>query len=342
MTPRILFVHNCRTTFVEIDLHLLQGTYATEELCLRRSRVNPAEILRHVQNASLVFGWFASWHTFLPVVFARWLQRPSILVVGGYDTACLPEIGYGHQRVGLMRRVSRATMKSASFLMTNSYYSQREAEQNAGISASRIAVVYHGVPDPGGSLPKGERERLVLTVGNVDMPNLQRKGLEPFVRSASLLRDFRFQVIGSCKKDAAERLSSLAGPNVELTGHLSRETLVRRYRQAGVYVQASRHEGFGMSVAEAMLGGCIPVIARAGALPEVVGETGVYLNGTDPTDLKDGVLEAMHADRRARGACRERVLTAFPLDNRRQGLLDVVAQALSSGPSGKAEGPSPH
>jgi glycosyltransferase involved in cell wall biosynthesis len=328
MTPRILFVHNHRSSFVEIDLQLLRESYPTEELFLRRPYFNPAEIMRRVRHTTLVFGWFASWHTFLPMLFARWLRKPSVLVVGGYDVARIPEIGYGHQRPGVMRLVSRATMKSASVLMTNSFYSQREAAMNAGVPSSRIAVVYHGVPDPFGSISVENRLPLVLTVGNVDMPNLQRKGMEPFVRSASLLGEFQFQVIGAWKDRAADRLRSLAGPNVVLTGWLSDEELVGRYRKASVYVQASQHEGFGMSVAEAMLGGCIPVVTRAGALPEVVGEAGVYIRGKEASDLADGIRRAANAGPEARRACRERILTAFPLENRRTGLRGVVATAM--------------
>jgi glycosyltransferase involved in cell wall biosynthesis len=333
MTPSILFVHNHRTTFVEIDLNLLRELCPTEELFLRRTDLSPIEILRRVRRATLVFGWFASWHTLLPMLFARLLRKPSVLVVGGYDIARIPAIGYGHQRQGVRRIISQATMRSASVLMTNSFYSQREAERNAGVPASHIAVVYHGIPDPFGEIATEDRMPLVLTVGNVDMTNLRRKGLEPFVRSASLLRGLEFQVIGAWKDRAADRLRSLAGPNVALTGWLSREALVGRYRKASVYVQASQHEGFGMSVAEAMLGGCIPVVTRAGALPEVVGETGVYVRGEDVNDLADGVRRAASAGHDLRRACRERILTAFPLEKRRMGLRGVVSQAMDGTPS---------
>ncbi len=328
MSPRILFVHNNRATFVEIDLNLLSESFSTEELFLGRPYLDPSKILRSVRRATLVFGWFASWHTLLPMVFARWLRKRSVLVVGGYDIACMPAIGYGHQRPGLMRIVSRMTMRSAQVLMTNSFYSQREAEQNTGIPASGIAVVYHGVPDPFGAICAEERMPLVLTVGNVDTPNLHRKGLEPFVRSASLLRDLEFEVVGTWKDHAADRLRSLASPNVALTGWLSREALVGRYGQASVYVQASQHEGFGMSVAEAMLGGCIPVVTRAGALPEVVGDTGVYVCAADPKDLADGIRRAAGAGSDARRKCRERILSEFPLENRQKGLRNIIAAAM--------------
>ena len=67
-----------------------------------------------------MFGWFASWHTFLPVLVARLMRKPSVIVIGGFDTARMPEIGYGLQQRGPMRRVSRWVMHHATRLVTNS------------------------------------------------------------------------------------------------------------------------------------------------------------------------------------------------------------------------------
>jgi hypothetical protein len=71
-------------------------------------------------------------------------------------------------------------------------------------------------------------------------------------------------------------LRQAASPNVEFLGFVSDEELFSLYARASVYVQASMHEGFGLSVAEAMSAGCIPVVTRAGSLPEVVGDVGGF------------------------------------------------------------------
>ena len=78
------------------------------------------------------------------------------------------------------------------------------------------------------------------------------------------------------------RLRERAGPNVELTGYASDEDLLAWYRRAAVYVQASRHEGFGLAVAEGMLAGCVPVVLDVTAMPEVVGDAGVLISSQDP------------------------------------------------------------
>ena len=78
-----------------------------------------------------------------------------------------------------------------------------------------------------------------------------------------------------------------------------------------------------MTVAEAMLAGCIPVVTSAGALPEVVGDTGVVVESPDPAAVAAGVNEALGLPEDARSRARERVLDRFPLEVRRRGLLQA-------------------
>ena len=66
----------------------------------------------------------------------------------------------------------------------------------------------------------------------------------------------RFLFVGRWHDDAIEELRAIARDNVTFTGWLSDAELHAVYRRAAVYVQASRHEGFGMAIAEAMLAGC--------------------------------------------------------------------------------------
>ena len=325
---RVLFVHNGETYFIRLDRLCLESGYAVTECAIPSRRLNPLSIWRQVKTHHLVFGWFASWHTFLPLLFARLQNKPSILVIGGYDLADLPEAGYGHQRGGLKKWVSRWIMGLATTLVTNSYFSKGEAIQHAGVDEHKLRVIYHGIPDLFGELPSKSGRDLALTVGNVERVNLVRKGHEPFVRCAAYLPDVEFVLVGKWVDGTIDYLRSIAPDNVTFTGWVDESTWLEHYREASIYVQASAHEGFGMSVAEAMLAGCVPVIARAGALPEVVGDLGIYPASLEPEELANTIQGTIRASQDQRQTVRQRILDEFPLGNRCRALNDLVGELL--------------
>ena len=191
-----------------------------------------------------------------------------------------------------------------------------------------MTLVHHGFPDPFRAEP-ADPERLAITVGNVDAVNLERKGLRSFVLAAAELPDVRFEVVGRDVDGAAAKLRAVAGPNVEVAGFVGQAELEARLRRAAVYVQASQHEGFGVSVAEAMLAGAIPVVTSAGALPEVVGDVGIVVDDAAPATLAAAVRRALDAGPERRRAARERVLREFSVKQRREGLDALITRALS-------------
>jgi glycosyltransferase involved in cell wall biosynthesis len=72
---------------------------------------------------------------------------------------------------------------------------------------------------------------------------------------------------------------------VTFAGQLGDAELVTAMSQSDVLVMASRHEGFGVPVLEAMSIG-LPVVANAaGALPEIVGDGGLLVDASDPYAL---------------------------------------------------------
>jgi glycosyltransferase involved in cell wall biosynthesis len=325
---RILYVHSRKASFVAIDREILAGRFEIEDLYQPGRLPDPAKVVRGVLRADLVFGWFASWHTFFPITLAWLLGKPSVLVIGGFDTASMPDIGYGHQQGGLRRHASRWIFRRATRLITNSSYSLGEIERNTPLDPSRVTVVHHGVPDSLGEEPH-DKERMALTVGAVDRGTLVQKGQLAFVRAAGELPDVPFVLAGRWLDDAVDELRAEAPANVELTGWLSQAELLERYRRAAVYVQASRHEGFGLAVAEAMLAGCVPVVVNATAMPEVVGDAGVLIESQGPAEVADGVRRALALGPDAARSARERILTAFPMTSRSEGILRVVDEALA-------------
>jgi glycosyltransferase involved in cell wall biosynthesis len=302
--PRILFVHNGTETFVRQD-HALLRQFATIENWHQPGRAyDPAKLLRAVRSSDVVFCWFASWHALAPVLLARRLGKPAIVVVGGYDTANVPQAGYGAMRGGLPRIVARLIIRQATHLITNSQAARAEAIRNGGADERKLSVIYH----------------------------ILRKGLLPFVEAAAHLPDVRFVQAGAWRDDGIEQLRAAAGPNVDLRGFVDAAALAALYSSAAVYVQPSLHEGFGLSVAEAMTAGCIPVVSRAGSLPEVVGDAGVVLSDTTPAQIAASIRQALRAPAELRHAARERVLTLFPMARRAAALRTVIEELLVVGP----------
>jgi glycosyltransferase involved in cell wall biosynthesis len=325
--PRLLYVHSRKASFVAIDREILAERYEVEDLYQPGRWPNPLAVVRGVLRSDVVFGWFASWHTFLPITLAWLLRRPSVLIVGGFDTANMPDIGYGYQQGGVRRAASRFIMRRARRLVTNSEYSLGEIERNTPIPPERVKVVHHGVPDPFGAEP-GPKEREALTVGAIDHTTLVQKGQLPFVEAAALMPDVRFTFAGKWLDDSVDQLRARAGDNVRFTGWLSDDDLHATYRRAAVYVQASRHEGFGLAVAEAMLAGCVPVVMNVTAMPEVVGDAGVLIESQEREAVAEGVRRALELGPDASRRARERILTAFPMERRREGILGAVEDAL--------------
>jgi len=326
---RVLFAHNGQERFVLQDLAFLSQTYDVIDWYPSKPKLSLAKLYRRVRESDLIFGYFASWHTFFPVLFSRLTSKPSLLVIGGYDVANMPEIGYGLQRGGRSKWLSRWTMHLATCLVANSCYLQREAEVNAGLPEERVLVVYLGVRDELGTLPRAPRVRMALTVGNVDRVNLRRKGHEPFVRAAALLPNVEFVLVGAWKDSAVDYLRSIATTNVSFPGWVDDTTLFDYYSRAHTYVQVSAHEGFGMSVAEAMLAGCIPVVTRAGALPEVVGPCGVYAPNQEPSVIAEAIQKSLSLSEDMRAKARQRVLDNFAVARRQDSLQQLVSELLS-------------
>ena len=335
---RVLYVHSRRNTFTRIDRDALGERHEVVDYLQEGFKPRPAELWRKVGECDAVVGWFASWHTALALRFARMRKKPSLLIFGGFDTAAMPEIGYGSQRGGVRRRLVRSTANLATRLVTNSESSLREIADNVGLDPGRVQVVYHGIPDRFADVDvTAPRQRMALTVGAVYDVNLLRKGHGPFVEAAAQLPDIEWVLAGAWWDGTGKELEAKAPQNLSVTGFLSDDDLDALFRKAGVYVQASLHEGFGMSLAEAMLAGAVPVVTAAGALPEVVGDTGVVIEAQSAEAVAAGVTEALALGPEAHVAARERIRSEFPYEKRRDGILRELDAALN-GKKGRSDG----
>ena len=130
----------------------------------------------------------------------------------------------------------------------------------------------------------------------------------------------------------AARLQSLVAKlglseSIVVTGKVSEAELATYYRAADLFVSASRHEGFGVPLIEAMAFG-VPIVALAkAAVPETIGDAGLLVDGSEDKNLAGAILKAL-SDNELRAnlisAGHRRYETEFSLPVLRQKLASAV------------------
>jgi len=320
------FVHPKMMSFVKKDYEILSSLHQTFNIeC--NSFLPSVSLFKAVLNCDLVFCWFGKMHAFWAILFARMLNKKSIVVAGGDDVANEPGIGYGLYAKWWKRWCPDYVFNHCDLVLSVSNFNRTETIKNTGTKENKVKCLYHGFgKEP---LPQNPRDIAVITVGRITGETVIKKGLKFFVQSASFLPDIKYYLIGPCNDGSVEELKKIVPPNVTFTGGLYGKDLENWYARAKVYVQASYHESFGCSVAEAMLGGCIPVVSRRAALPEVVGDTGIYIEEQTPEAVAEAIKKALAMPDDYGLNARQRIIDLFPLEKRKEALLKAVDDVMN-------------
>ena len=303
------------SSFIENDYKMLQKHFDIEKVEYR-SLKDILKLFKAIKNADFCYSWFVDIWAFFAVIASKIYWKKSVVVAGGYDVACEPEIAYGQFTRSMIRRFwAKFVLKHADMILPVSDFTKAEVNRRA--VTKQLKRVYNGV-DTEIFKPDSAKFDIVVTVSSGQNQVAKLKGLMTFVEVASILPDYAFYLLG-CNE--ADKLSLRNVPdNLIVLGHQSQEELIRYYQQAGVYCQLSYRESFGMALAEAMSCGCIPVVTNRGALSEVAGNTGVIIPYGDTNATKVAIEKAFTMDG---SAAQERILNSFSLHIRVEALLHI-------------------
>jgi glycosyltransferase involved in cell wall biosynthesis len=173
------------------------------------------------------------------------------------------------------RETERAALAAAERVVVTSEATARIVTADYDVPSQRISVVRPG-NDPVPPAP-GSNDGVVrlLTVGSV----VPVKGYDLLIAAVAMLADmpWRLTIAGDRTRNpatAAQLDADIAayglGDRVAVLGAVAPERIIELYLACDVFVLASRFEGYGMALAEAIAHGLPIVSTMAGAIPDTV------------------------------------------------------------------------
>jgi len=291
--------------------------------------VHIATALSEIRSADLFFVWWWTW-AFFPVMLATLLDRPS-LITGTFNTWLFD------QRPALHRRMLRFVLKHAA---ANVFVSQLEYKQTPRILPVNNPCYSPHIVDTTVYRPGNQvRDDTVLTIAWMHTPNAKRKCIPEVIRAAAMIHNthprVRFIIAGEHASHypfLVQMVEDLdAASYIEFPGVVSRDAKIELMQRCKVYLQPSRYEGFGLAILEAMSCGAAVVTSPAGAVPEVVGNTAILVDGTSPEEIAAAVKNLLEESdiREALGhQARTRAETFFPYERRKRDLLRIISEVF--------------
>jgi glycosyltransferase involved in cell wall biosynthesis len=167
----------------------------------------------------------------------------------------------------------------------------------------------------------------VLQVGRIET----RKNQAAALAAVERLDGVTLAVAGP-ERDAGLAARLRASPRCRVLGRVDQPTLELLYKHAAAVVVPSLHEGFGLPVLEAMARGKVVVAAAGSSMPEVGGDTALYVDDpSDSTEIASTLARAL-GDKSLQAnlgrAAQERAAT-FTWDRCAEGVVAVIRELVA-------------
>lgn len=213
--------------------------------------------------------------------------------------------------------LQKKLLKQVDAIITDSDSSMKDVMQLTGIEPSKVHTVYLSASNTFRKLKKKNRieeikkkfslpKTFALYVGdatwNKNLPRLIqaiKKSNVPFVMVGKTLAQKDFDHTNKWNKDLVivEKETTDKRLFIKL-GFVAEEDLVALYNAALFLIMPSLYEGFGLPVLEAMQSGCPVITTKEGSLPEVGGDSVLYVDYHSIESIVSGIKELQQNNKR--------------------------------------------
>jgi glycosyltransferase involved in cell wall biosynthesis len=185
------------------------------------------------------------------------------------------ETGLDAERAGKMLKAERALSHQARHIITTSPTTSATVESQFGIAAGRISAITPGTAQAPRSTGSGTSTVNILSIGTL----IPRKGHDILLRALAKLfdLDWHLTIAGSAAHDPATASALHAMPQalgiserVTFLGEMTGAPLAQLWQSADLFALATRYEGFGMVITEALRRGLVVAVGNGGAAGALV------------------------------------------------------------------------
>jgi glycosyltransferase involved in cell wall biosynthesis len=207
-------------------------------------------------------------------------------------------------------------VRRADWFVAVSRYTADDLMRRAGVPASRIDVVYHGL-DPAFAAPlNGYPAEPVdppyfLAVGGISPRKNTHRLLQAFTRwraRGGNRAAYTLRITGISLDQEFQQKGAPLPEGVSLLGYVDKDELGRQYAGAAAFLYPSIYEGFGLPIIEAMASGAPVVTSRAASAPEIAGGAAILVDPLAVDSIEAGLEQVTNPDEanRLRALGRER------------------------------------
>lgn len=248
------------------------------------------------------------------------------------------ETGLTPERRAHLHATEAANLALAAHVLVPSPHTARVLVRDYGVAPEHITVAPPGF-DPATGPRRPQEPPLILAVGILH----PRKGHDVLLDALARLRDlpWRAVIVGAAHDPAHaallhERCRALdLDARVRFAGSVGQGTLGALYRSATLLALATRYEGYGMVLSEALRHGLPVVSCRTGAVPDTVPEDAGLLVPPEDAPAFAGALRRVLADaplRASLAAAAARAGAGLPGWHDTARIASRVLQRLAAGP----------
>ncbi len=231
----------------------------------------------------------------------------SVVTIHDLTPIKYPDVIFSKSRLLQSRQrmyfyLMKKAWKKAKTIITVSQSSANDIVDLLGVSKARVKVVPNGVGEQFKKKFTQEQAEAILEKYKITKPYIfyigglnAHKNVETLIRAFSVISDEKVNLVigGKTSNDNSSgqntyfKIHKLAEElgvvkRVTFTGFIDDQDLPCLYKKAEVFVYPSLYEGFGLPPLEAMASGTPVVASNVSSIPEVVGDSGVLLDPTDP------------------------------------------------------------